>query len=109
MHGDSRNDVYLGHATPNGFDELVRVVWPPGRVELTGIRGRAPWWLPNSGERFLFIRDSSIYLYDWGTRRERKILSVAPHRHLYCANESSDGGVCGSANRSGKAISGSRT
>ncbi|HEY3744277.1 MAG TPA: protein kinase [Bryobacteraceae bacterium] len=85
-----RDGTILGYGYTHGIEEeLTAFTYPPGKFEKIGRSGRAPEWLPGSKPRFIFIRDSACYLYDWETHAEKLLFSVAPNR-LYVVRASSD-------------------
>lgn len=81
LSGNPRNGTILGYGYTHGIEEeLVAFTYPAGKFEKIGASGRAPEWLPGSKPRFIFIRDSVCYLYDWETHAEKRLFSVAPNR-----------------------------
>lgn len=83
--------MILAYTYPHGVaQELAVLTYPAAKFEKLGVSGRIPMWLPGAKPRFLFLRDSACYLYDWETRREKLLFSVAPNR-IYDMQPSPDG------------------
>lgn len=49
-----------------------------GKAEPTPIFGVSPFWLPGQ-RQFVYFRQGKIWIYDLASRKERALLSLAPH------------------------------
>jgi TolB protein len=73
--------LLLGATAP----EIVVYFPEEGRLERTGVKGRAPFWLrvaegASTHRWFVFARDAECFLYDRAVRRETRLFSVTPNR-----------------------------
>jgi serine/threonine protein kinase len=78
LYGPPVNDMLLGFFD-DGTNRIFSYSMTAGKLERLGIDGDRPLWVPGSGRQFIYKRDGICYLFDFDSRREKRLFSVAPN------------------------------